>query len=354
MNSRILVVGPMGIGALAQSYARAFEHLGMQVFRFDPDVALKRASKYSGNRIARRALRSALWSALNHEALEIAQSVRPAMIFAVKCSFFDSETVREIRKLTGIPFVNCYPDNPYNPVRLDPREASSLRRDLIHVLAQYSVVWMWERNLTDRLRGDGVEAKYLPFAFDPELAPTRPSEEGLYCDSCRQNHSVAFVGTGSRARRLELEAVNYPLAIWGDNWPPDWRLSSRKLHLHPAIWGNQVFDVYAKAAVSLNVLNAESMDGHNMRTFEIPGSGGLMLARYTKAQAELFPEDDAAIYYRSGEELNERIEYVLRDRELRARIRRNARRIALDQTYDHRVAAVLRECGVATPTRSNP
>jgi spore maturation protein CgeB len=91
-----------------------------------------------------------------------------------------------------------------------------------------------------------------------------------------------------------------------------------------------------------------------MRTFEIPGSGGLMLARYTKAQAEMFPEDEAAIYYRSPQELNGKIDCVLRDREHRARIRRNARRIAMDQTYDRRAAAVLRECGVATPTRLNP
>ncbi len=84
--------------------------------------------------------------------MQVAQLVRPDLIFAVKCSFFHPETIREIRKSTGVPFVNHYPDHPYMGVRWRPREASALRRDLIEVLRQYSIVFMWERSLMERLR----------------------------------------------------------------------------------------------------------------------------------------------------------------------------------------------------------
>ena len=33
---------------------------------------------------------------------------------------------------------------------------------------------MWERGLVERLRGDGVEASFLPFAVDPELCRPLP------------------------------------------------------------------------------------------------------------------------------------------------------------------------------------
>jgi glycosyltransferase involved in cell wall biosynthesis len=351
-NRKVLVIGPSDEGALPESYARAFERLGMEVVRFDSERALMRASRFTGNRILRRALRTSLWSAVNREAAEVAQRVRPVLIFAVKCSFFHPATVRQIRKSLGVPFVNHYPDHPYIGVRWDPREASALRRDLIEVLRQCSTVFMWERSLVERLRSDGVEAKYLPFAVDPELCQPQTAEEGLRCEACNVVHDVAFVATYTRFRCDEVAAVRrHVVAIWGNNWPRKWRTLSGQHRVHAPVWGRAVGDIYARAAVSLNVLNAENLGGPNMRTFEIPGSGGVMLARYSAAQDEFFPENEAAVYYRSAEEIDDKIDLLLRDHELRAHIRRNAARLAAEQTYDVRAAQVLRECGIGVPAK---
>lgn len=86
-----------------------------------------------------------------------------------------------------------------------------------------------------------------------------------------------------------------------------------------------------------------------MRTFEIPASGGIMLAPYSDAQAEFFPENEAAAYYRSPEELDGKIDWLLSDATLRERIRHNAIRLAASQTYDHRAAELLRHVGLAAP-----
>jgi spore maturation protein CgeB len=351
-NRKILVIGTTEEGSLPETYARAFERLGMEVVRYDFVRAILRASRFSGNRILRRALRSAAWNAVNLEAVEIAQSVRPAFIFGVKCSFFHPETVRQIRKSARVPFVNHYPDHPYIGVRWDPREASALRRDLIEVLRQYSTVFMWEKTLVKRLQGDGVEARYLPFGVDPELFHPRQVDEGLRCDACEATHDVAFVATYTRFRCAEIAAVQrHTAAIWGNNWPRKWKNLSGQHRVHPAVWGSAVGDIYARAAVSLNVLNAENLGGPNMRTFEIPGSGGVMLARYTAAQDEFFPENEAAVYYRAPEEIDDKIEWLLGDRQVRERIRKNAARLAAAQSYDVRAAQVLRECGVEIPQR---
>jgi glycosyltransferase involved in cell wall biosynthesis len=354
-NRKVLVIGPLNQGALAESYVRAFERLGMEVARFDSERALMQASRFTGNRILRRVLRSSLWNAVNREAVEVAERVRPALIFAVKCSFFDPGTIRQIRKSVGVPFVNHYPDHPYLGIRWDPREASALRRDLIEVLKEYSIVWMWERSLVERLRRDGVEAKYLPFAVDPEISRPQFGAEGLHCDACHLTHDVAFVATYSRFRCEEVVAIRkHTIAIWGNNWPRKWRTLSAQHRAHPPVWGSAVGDIYARAAVSLNVLNAENLGGPNMRTFEVPGSGGVMLARYSAAQHEFFPENEAAVYYRTPAEIDDKIDWVLRDPELRARIRRNALSLAAEQTYDVRAARVLRECGLTVFAAANP
>jgi glycosyltransferase involved in cell wall biosynthesis len=359
MSYKILVIGPLNEGDLAESYARAFERLGMEVVRFDSEVAMNQASRFSGNRILRRVLQPALWNAVNREAIAVAEREHPDLVFAVKCAFFHPETVQRIRKSTGAPFVNHYPDHPYLGRRWMPKEASSPRRDLIEVFRQYSIVWMWERSLMQRLQRDGVETRFLPFGVDPELfrpqARSNDNHEELHCDACNTTHDVAFVAHFSRHRGVEVAAIRrHKVAIWGRNWPREWQTLSGQHRVHPPVWGRAVSGIYARAPVSLNVLNAENLGGPNMRTFEIPASAGVMLARYSPEQCEFFPEGEAALYYRSPEEIDDKIDLLLRDDELRARLRRNAVRLAAAQTYDVRAATVLRECGLATPTLVRP
>ena len=127
-----------------------------------------------------------------------------------------------------------------------------------------------------------------------------------------------------------------------------------QVYLRRSIYEGAVSEIYARAPVSLNVLNAETLDGANMRTFEIPGSGGVMLARYSSEQDEIFPEGEAAAYYRSPREIDDKIDELLADAGLRARVRRSAIRLAADQTYDMRAATVLRECGLTAPSAIAP
>jgi len=343
----------MQTGALAQSYARAFERLGMEVVRFDSERALQ-SQRFANHRILRRAMRSSAWNAVNREALKIAQDTRPALILAVKCTFFHPETIREIRRLTGAPFVNYYPDNPYIGLRWDPREASALRRDLIEVFRQYSMVFMWEHSLLQRLINDGVEARYVRFAADPELFRAQPSSPPELCSLCGSPHRVVFVGTCTRARAKEIAGVRrHAVAIWGNGWPKQ-GAAGGKHRVHPAVYAEAVARIHASAEVSLNVLNAESLEGHNMRTFEVPASGGVMLARYTAAQNELFPENQAAAYYRSPDEMDNKIEQLLGDAELRQRIRTNGLRLAATETYDRRAAEILCHLGLASPSGIAP
>ena len=76
-NNKVLVIGPLSPGALAESYAQAFERLGVEVVRFDSERALMQASRFAGNRVLRRALRSSLWNTVNRDAIEVAEQSSP-------------------------------------------------------------------------------------------------------------------------------------------------------------------------------------------------------------------------------------------------------------------------------------
>ncbi|MHC4788618.1 MAG: CgeB family protein [Planctomycetota bacterium] len=342
---RILLIGPFAEGLLAESYARAFARLGHEVFRFDADRAYVQAAWYAGNRWARRLLRRPLWQRVNLSTVEVARCVRPAFVLAFKGAYLHAETVRRVRDEGSIPFINYYPDNPYCGVPLDPRKTSAQRRDLLEVLRQYDRVYTWERGLVARLESDGVRAAYLPFGADLEACSSTGT---ALCPDCGTVHEVVFIGQHNAKRERHVGLIaRHDVGLWGSRWR---RAAARfrgrhTIHQRPA-FGQSCAALYRGAAVSLNVLDDLNMPGHNMRTFEIPASGGLMLSTFTESQAEFFPEEEAAWYYRDPEELDAILKRLLADGRLRRRTRQCAIAIACRHDYLHRAESILSDLGL--------
>ncbi len=83
-----------------------------------------------------------------------------------------------------------------------------------------------------------------------------------------------------------------------------------------------------------------------MRTFEIPGSGGVMPAPPTAEQAALFPGGEAALGYRAPPESDALIDRVRSEPDLTDRLRRNGQAIGREHSYRRRAGAVLAEPGI--------
>jgi hypothetical protein len=347
MRTRLLLIGAFGPGHLELSYARGFERNGIDVFRFDADQAYVEASRFAGNRYIRRAFRSWLWQTVNRSTIAVARTVKPHVILAIKAAYLHPETIRLVQRELGVPFVNYYPDNPYCGVSLNPRKSSAQRRDLLTVLQQYSRVWTWEPSLAGRLCKDGVTASYLPFGVDEDMyRPGAP--RAASCRECAGDHRVVFVGQHSDKREGHLSAVRgHEVALWGARWRRARRRFDGRhaIHLQDA-FGSAAAHLYATADVALNVVDDLNMPGHNMRTFEIPASGGVMLATHTAEQAAIFPDGEAALYYRAPAEIDGLIDRLRTEPELAARLRRHASAIAREHSYERRAAVMLAELGV--------
>ena len=349
MGKRLLLIGGFGPGQLPDSYARGFERRGLDVFRFDSDRAYLESAAFAHNPYFRRAFRSWLWDKVHRATIAVARTVKPHAVMAVKGSYLDAQTVRIIKRELGVPFFNYYPDHPYCGVPLSPRKTSAQRRDLIDVLKEYTRVWTWEPALSARLQSDGVSAGYLPFGVDEDLfRPDGPGPSSP-CIECAQDHRVVFVGQHSDKREKHLSAVReHPVGLWGNRWS---RAAGpfrgrHVVHREPA-FGEPCAALYRSAEVSLNVVDDLNMPGHNMRTFEITGSGGAMLACYTEEQAAIFPTGEAAMYYNEPEELDDLLGRMCADRPFSARLRRNAAAIASGHSYQRRAATMMAELGLS-------
>lgn len=339
---RILVIGGFYYGSLTESYARALEQNGHEVFRFDSDQAYFQAGRLAGNRWTRRLFKPTFWNRMNRTTIEMVGCLQPKLVVVIKGTYLHPETIRLLRALNHIPVVNYYPDNPYCGVPLDPRKTSAQRRDLMQVLREYSRVFIWGQHLVARLARHGVPASYLPFGVDSEQF--RPQEQSD-CAECGEQHAAVFVGLCRKKRQKHIQAIrHHRVGLWGPGWNhiAQGFPGRHIVHNRPA-FGSAGAELYSSATVSLNIVDDLNMPGHNMRTFEIPASGGLMLSTYTEEQAEFFPEGEAAWYYRDPGEIDQIIARLAGDQEAQKRTRMTARQIARDHDYRHRAEALLKE-----------
>lgn len=345
---RLLLIGSFTPGDLAASYAAAFRRQHARVVTFDSDQAYFHAGVGAGNRWTRRVLRPLLWGRVNRATLALVDSVRPDAVVVFKGAYLEAATVRAIRRTRGIPVVNYYADNPFCGVPLNPRKTSAQRRDLLDVLKEYTRVWTWEPGLVARLNTIGVDAAYLPFgvdheAYNPDAGAPPPCEEG------HDAHDVVLIGQHNDKRERHLAAIQrHAVGVWGSRWSSAGGRLAGRHHVHQApMWGAATAQRYRAAAVSLNVVDDLNMPGHNMRTFEIPASGGLMLASHTAEQAAIFPDGEAALYYRDPRELDDLIGRVLSEPRWAEGIRRRALAIARGHSYDCRAATMFADLAIA-------
>jgi spore maturation protein CgeB len=193
--------------------------------------------------------------------------------------------------------------------------------------------------MAGRLAADGVAASYLPFGVDADAL--RPTSPGI-CTECTEPHGVVFIGQHSDKREKHLAAVlGHSVALWGSRWNRAMGSFDGRHRIHRApAFGAACAKLYASAGVSLNIVDDLNMPGHNMRTFEVPGAGGVMLSTYTAEQAEFFPENEAALYYREPGEIDDKIEHILTDREWAQTLRQRAFAIAGKHHYTERAKVI--------------
>ena len=334
----VLVIGEFGPGALAGYYARALQMLGWRAVHYDMDRGYTRGGWLGHARPLRRLFRRPLWALMAREAMALARRHRPDLVLATKAPFLGGESVRALRR-GGAPVAMIYPDSPYG--------AYTQRADLLPTLAAYDRVYIWGRHLVSRLSADGVtSATYLPFAFDPgDYGVDGPR----VTPACGRAHAIAFVGQRYDKRQAWLAALDgLDVGVWGLGWARSdgARAAGHCVHAEP-VHGAAAAAIYRGSALVLNVLHADNVPAHNMRTFEIPPCGAVMLSEATGEIASFFEPDRACLLAADPAALRAQAERALADRALTRAIAAEGARAAAPHTYQARVRTILGDLGVA-------
>jgi spore maturation protein CgeB len=97
--------------------------------------------------------------------------------------------------------------------------------------------------------------------------------------------------------------------VFGHDWQKN--LKHPNLTIHGAVYEKDYYKTLRKYRVQLNIMRVHNLDSHNMRSIEVPGCGGIMLAPRTKDHEAFFPEGKEAFYYNDVKELVEQTDRIL-------------------------------------------
>lgn len=339
--ARIAFVGQLFEGSTALGRVRALQSLGHEVKAlelFPPEEGVTRLV-----RSLRRRTGFGPSHPINRELLELAASWRPDVLWVEKGLHVTARTVAAFRRLRpGARLIQYTNDRTAVP--------GNTSVDLMECLPLFDLIATTARGEEEFLLGRGARRVLRTWhGYDPGLF-RRPAADQL--DRSLANR-IVFVGSFEAERAATLAALidaGLPVTIvsrthqWegvGDR-PGDveWR---REL-----VYGPGYPVLLASGAIALGFLRKLSRDEHTQRSFEIPASGGLLLAERTREHLELFEEGREAEFFSSNDECIAKCKRLLADPARRGAIVEagHVRCVSSGYSWDGRVRSILAEAGV--------
>lgn len=154
---------------------------------------------------------------------------------------------------------------------------------------------------------------------------------------------VGFIGSFEQPRAedmLYLAQNGIRVRVWGNGWDSFDPKEPNLIIERRALVNTNNNPLYSKGIcatkINLAFLRKANRDLQTDRSIEIPACGAFMMAEYSDEHAALFVEDKEAVFFRSREELAEKIKYYLSHDDERLGIAAAGRERCLADKYDQK------------------
>lgn len=257
-------------------------------------------------------------------------------------SRFRLEMIREACDLYKLPFVYWATEDPCWHENWSLPLVQLTRPDLVATICAESV---------PDYEAKGFRAACLPFGYNADLYRPVPPRPEYACDiAVVANFYDAEFDKLNRKRSLHelvrpLLERGYDVKVWGCNWhlAPQYGLPLRAGAWQYWLDHRNAPAVYNSAKIVLGVQNEfDFVTNITMRTCEVMGSGGFLLASRTKAIEQMFRHREHLAMSGSPEETVMLVDYYLSHPEERARIAAAGQaEVHARHTYAHRARELL-------------
>lgn len=283
---------------------------------------------------------------INRDFVATALRVRPDMVFVYRGTHIEFAALRALRAaLPGCVVVGYNNDDPFAP-----SQPAYLWRHFMRAIPEYDLMLAYRHANLDAFARAGARRVELMRSW--YVAERNHPVELSASERDRFATDVVFVGHYEADGRLEhLEDVvrgGYDLRLFGPTkyWDEPLRRSPLLRHLAPVrmVWGKDYNLALCGAKIALCFLSKLNRDTYTRRCFEIPATQTLMLSEYSADLATLYHEGCEADFFRSRDEMMQKIGFYLGDDAARDRVAEAGhRRLTVDgHDVDSRMRELLR------------
>jgi spore maturation protein CgeB len=278
------------------------------------------------------------WSLSNTRLLALAKRDKPDIILLFKAMDILPRTLRRLRK-AGIKLVNYNPDHPF-----DFAFRGSGNANVANSVPVYDLYLTYSSQIEHDLRRrcPGVRTAIIPFGHQVD------EETYAQLADIDEVPRACFVGYGDEARAKKIDLLvskGIPVDVYGANWARFFKHGAGA-RVHDPVYGLDMNRTLRAYRLQLNFFRPHNIGSHNMRSFEVPAVGGIMLAPDSQDHRAFFKNGTEAFFYSNDDEMVRRAHEVLSlPRENAAMIRKAARArcLAGGYSYRDRATALLRE-----------
>jgi len=186
--------------------------------------------------------------------------------------------------------------NPDNPFIFSGNGSGNI--NVTKSIPLFDIHFTYNLSVKERLEKEfNLKTAWLPFGFD--------LNEEIFNKSLDQEEiiRVCFVGNPDEERvdfieRMAEEGIK--IDVFGHNW--DRFIKHPSIKISKPIYGEDFWKTLRRYRIQLNLMRVHNLDSHNMRSFELPAVGGIMLAPDTKEHKLFFKNREEVFLFDSFEE----------------------------------------------------
>ena len=174
---------------------------------------------------------------------------------------------------------------------------------------------------------------FLPLAFNPETFK-KPKRE-------KRKNDLLFIGAWSENREKIIRGISTPITVIGKGWG---RIHDSQHHVtNRNIANKEVAKLYQQHACVLNIINSNNIShGLNMRCFEAPACGALLITDNVKDLPKSYKPDEL-VTYSSPQELSTLYSKLCSNPKTIEQISKNGnQRAKSEHTYMHRIKEIIK------------
>lgn len=324
---KLLLTGSNEKGSLERYYLRHLKELGIDVHVFAAQsLFYAYYERNIWNKLLYKAGISSIGQEIDKQMRAVTEEIKPDIIWVFKGMEVTPSYLEWARK-RGIKLVNYNPDNPFI---FSGRGSGN--SNVTASIGLYDLHFTYDQVVLNQIsKVYNLPVYLLPFGFE--------LDDTLYDEYTKQEEilRLCFLGNPDkdRASFISQMAETIPVDVYGHHW--NRYISHRNVNIFQPKYEADFWRVLYRYRVQLNLMRRHNTNSHNMRTFEVPGVGGIGLFPDTPDHRQFFNNGKEVFLYNGIKESTDKAAHLLNLSFADAMdIREQARKRSLQSGYSYK------------------